>query len=364
MSSKALKGTRKRVRSIAGRQRAVTIFSRQLATLLAAGLPIVRALETLARQQKQKDFRTVLRDLAEQVRAGSDFSTALAQYPQIFDHLILNMVRAGEASGHLDTVLSRVADFREKSQRVKGKVQAAMVYPIIVMLVAGSIVGLLMVFVVPKFEGIFADMLRGQPLPPLTAAVIALSRALADQFLVFVIGAIVLGFGLNFGLRSRVGKRLADSFLYRCPGISAIVQRTAIARFTRTFGALVQSGVPVLEALRITREVVGNSVVQRALDVVHDRVKDGDSISAPLEQTGVFPAIVPSMLEVGEETGQLPEMCDRVADTYEEEIDNVVAGLTSVLEPIMIVLLALVVGTVVIALFLPIVSIIQNLSGV
>lgn len=356
-------GKKKKVSTIASRQKAVTVFSRQMATLLDAGLPIVRSLETLVRQQRDARFRAVLQDVAEQVRSGSTFSDSLAQYPKIFDDLLLNMVRAGEAAGNLHSVLDRVSEFREKAERIKGKIKAAMVYPIIVITVAALIVGALMVFVVPKFEAIFAGMLRGQALPPLTQMVIGVSRGLGDYLGFILIGLVALFFGFSFILKTRGGKAVWDRFLYWCPGPRALVQRTAIARFTRTFGALVQSGVPILEAIRITREVVGNVVVQRALDKVHDRVRDGDSIATPLEQSAVFPAIVPSMVEVGEETGQLPAMCDRIADAYEEEVDNAVGALTSILEPIMIVILALIVGTVVIALFLPIVSIIQNLGG-
>jgi type IV pilus assembly protein PilC len=363
MVGKNAPGKKKKVSNIASRQKAVTVFSRQMATLLDAGLPIVRSLETLVRQQRDPKFRTVLQDVAEQVRSGSTFSDALAQYPKIFDGLLLNMVRAGEAAGNLHSVLARVAEFREKAEKIKGKVQAAMVYPIIVITVAALIVGALMVYVVPKFEAIFAGMLRGQSLPPLTQLVIGFSRGLGDYLPFVLIGLVLAFFGFSYLLKTKAGKSAWDRFLYYCPGPRALVQRTAIARFTRTFGALVESGVPILEAIRITREVVGNTVVQQALDKVHDRVRDGDSIATPLEQSAVFPAIVPSMVEVGEETGQLPAMCDRIADAYEEEVDNAVGALTSILEPMMIVLLAVVVGTVVIALFLPIVSIIQNLGG-
>lgn len=355
-------GRGRRVKTIGSRQKTVTLFARQMSTLLAAGLPILRSLETLKRQESNKRFAIVLESLAGRVRSGSSFSDALALYPKIFDGLLLNMVKAGEAGGNLDVVLSRVAEFREKSARVVGKVKAAMVYPAIVISVAVVIVGLLMAFVVPQFQAIFDGQLRGQPLPALTQLIIDLSHMIKDRFLLMVGVAFALIFLIRLGMQTVPGKSAVDWSLFCLPLIGSIVKRTAIARFARTFGTLLRAGVPMLESILITRAVVGNSVVQKSLLVVHDRVRDGDSVAGPLEQTRVFPPMVASMIDVGEETGQLPDMCDRVADNYEDELDNVVSALTSIIEPIMIVILAVVVGTVVIGLFLPIVSIIQNIS--
>lgn len=355
-------GGRRRIGRVRDAQKAVTLFSRQMATLLGAGLPIPRSLETLIRQERKKPFRAVLRQVAEQVRGGAPLSLAMAGHPRIFDHLLLGMTRAGEASGELPAVLGRVADFREKSARVRGKVRAAMVYPVVVMAVAACIVGLLMIFVVPQFQDIFRDMLRGQPLPRLTQAVIDLSHLVKDRCVAIAIFGGMFCLFLSLAARTGKGKRLIDEFLFRCPGTRAVVQRIAIARFARTFGTLVRAGVPILDALHISRDVVGNAFVQQAIETIHDGVRDGGSIASQLQASRVFSPMVPSMIEVGEETGRLPEMCDRLADAYEDELDNVVAGLASVVEPIMIVLLALVVGTVVIALFLPIISIIQNLG--
>ncbi|MFW6355001.1 MAG: type II secretion system F family protein [Verrucomicrobiota bacterium] len=350
----------RRVRRIARRQRTVTVFTRQLATLLGAQLPLLRGLETLLRQTPPGPFREVVEDLAESVRGGRRFSQALASYPGVFDPFFLNMVRAGEASGHLAEVLGRVADFREKSGRLKGRVQAALVYPAVVLLVAVTIVGLLMAFVIPQFQTIYATSLRGQPLPALTQALIGLSAFVEAFFPLLLGGVVALGVGLRWAMSTAAGRRRWDRITFTLPLFQGLVQRTAVAHFTRTFGTLVESGVPLLEALRIAREVVAHTVVQGALDAVHDRVKDGDSLARPLEQTGVFPAFVPGMIAVGEETGRLGEMCDRVADAYEEEVDALVGALTSALEPVMIVLLALVVGTIVIALFLPIATIFES----
>lgn len=347
---------------VRGSGKQVTLFVRQMATLLHAGLPIMRSLETLIRQERQADFRRVLEAVADRIRGGSSFSEALVPFPTVFDHLLLSMIRAGEAGGNLPVVLGRLAEFREKSARVRAKVRAALVYPIIVMTVAVLIVGLLMAFVVPQFEEIFAGMLRGQPLPWLTQVVVDVSDLVKHQGLWLLATGGLLWIAARAAVRKGAGKRLWDRILYWAPGPRSIVQRSAIARFFRTFGTLVQAGVPLLECLQITRSVVENAVVQHLIDRQHARVRDGDRLAAPLEETQVFPPMVASMVAVGEETGQLPLMCDRIADTYEEEIDTVVAGLTSVIEPVMIVILALVVGSVVIALFLPIVSIIQNLS--
>lgn len=353
------RGRRIRVR---GRRSAVTLFARQMSTLLGAGLPVLRSLETLARQQVNGGFGAVLRAVAGKVRSGASLSQAIGGYPEVFDPLLISMVRAGEASGDLPSVLAQLADFRERSARTRGKVGAAMLYPAIVMGVAACIVALLMVFVVPQFQIIFRDMLRGQPLPLLTQLVIDTSSLLKDRWLPVFAAIIVLWSGTGLVLRTRSGAAFRDRLLFACPGSRAVVRRSAIARFARTFGTLVRAGVPLLEALRISREVAGNAVVQTAIGQVHDQVRDGQSIARSLEATAAFPPIVASMIEVGEETAQLPGICDRLADAYEAELESVVAGLSSIVEPIMIVLLALVVGTIVIALFLPIVSIIQNLS--
>lgn len=352
-------GGQKRVTSIPRRKRTVTIFTRQMATLLGAKVPLLRALETLLKQTPKGPYRTLLESMATDVRAGSRFSQALGRFPKVFDPLTMNMVIAGEASGNLAVVLGRVADFREKSGRTQGKVLTALAYPAIVMLVAFAIVGMLMIFVIPQFQNIYATTLRGRALPPLTQLLIDVSGFVQHSFPLLIIGLILLVVGSQWFLRSKVGKGLWDRLMFSLPLVRGLSQRLAVTRFARTFGTLTESGVPLLDALRISRDVVGQTVVQRALDEVRDRVKDGDPLARPLERTGVFPAFVPSMIEVGEETGQLGEMCERIANTYEEELDTTVSGLTSLIEPIMIVFLALIVGTIVIALFLPIASIFQ-----
>lgn len=351
------------VRRIRGREAKIALFTRQMATLLHAGLPIMRALETLRRQEKDPPFQRVLDGLTETIRGGGNFSDGLRQYPALFNGLYLSMVRAGEAGGLLTTVLERLAGFMEKSRRTRQKVKAALVYPVIVLIVAVVIVALLMVFVVPKFKGIFNDMLKGAPLPGLTQLVIGLSDFMREHFALFLGGLVVVWAGWSMLRRTTAGGRALDWLALKLPKFGELTIKVAVARFARTLGSLLSSGVPILESLRITREVVGNAHISSALTLVHDRVRDGESLATPLAQASLFPDMVCSMVEVGEETGALDTMLQRVADTYDEEVDNAVAGLTAMIEPLMIAFLAVVVGTIVIALFLPIIGIIENLSG-
>lgn len=340
----------------------LAIFTRQLATLVQAGLPLLRSLEVLARQERNPAFKWVVDSLADNIRSGGNLSDGLMQHPKVFSRLFLNMVRAGEAGGKLDVVLSQLAKFMEKAERIKRKIKSAMVYPIIIITVAVLILAALMIFVVPKFKTIFEDLLRGAPLPALTQVVLNVSDFVRDNYLVTAGIIIIVCVSFRLIRRTQGGSHLIDHLILRIPPTGDLFLKAAIARFTRTLGTLMESGVPILQALRITRETSGNSVLAKAVNVVHDRVKEGGNVAGTLESTAVFPSMVTSMIEVGEETGALPEMLTRIADTYDEEVDNAVAGLTSIIEPIMIVFLALIVGTIVIALFLPIVRIIQLLS--
>ena len=339
------------------------IFTRQLATLIDAGLPLLRGLQVLEKQERDPVLKATIAKLNDSVQGGSTFSEGLAQHPKIFNKLYINMVKAGEVGGVLELVLIRLAEFQEKAQRVKNKVVAAMFYPIIVLFIAVVIMGFLLVFIVPKFEQIFKDMLNGHPLPALTAWVIAASRLVKDNFIILalIIGAIVFAYRMFASTAN--GKIIIDKVLLRLPLFGDLTRKSSISRFTRTLGTLVTSGVPILQALNITRETAGNHVVGEAIGKVHDSVKEGESIVQPLEASGIFPPMVISMIDVGEETGQLPEMLLKVAEVYDDEVDNAVAGLTSLLEPIMIVFLAVVVGTIVIALFLPLITIIQQMQG-
>ncbi len=338
------------------------IFTRQLATLIDAGLPLLRALTVLAKQERDKVLQKTIVQLSETVQSGSTFSEGLAQHPKIFHDLYVNMVRAGELGGVLEVVLTRLAEFQEKAQKIKNKVVAAMVYPIIVMVLALAIMAFLLVFIVPKFEQIFHDMLGDKPLPTITLFVIGVSRAVTNHWVAIVCSLILLVIGLKILSGRPRGRILLDKLKLHIPLFGDLLRKTAISRFTRTLGTLVTSGVPILQALNITRETAGNTVIAGAIMQVHDAVKEGESIVQPLEASGVFPPMVISMIDVGEETGQLPEMLLKIAEVYDDEVDNAVAGLTAMLEPIMIVFLALVVGTIVIALFMPLISIISGLQ--
>jgi len=341
----------------------LAVFTRQLSTLVNAGMPILRSLETLARQEANLGFKYILEQVGETIRSGGTFSDGLIQHPKVFDRLYVNMVKAGEAGGVLGTVLDRLSRFMEKAEKIKGKVKAAMTYPVIIMCVAVLIVAALMVFVIPKFEEIFSGLLKGTPLPLLTQGVIGVSNFLKNQILAsigLVVGAF---FGFKMLCKTRMGSRAIDYIQIKIPAFGPLFLKAAIGRFTRTFGTLLSSGVPILQALIITRDTSGNVHVAEALNAVHDRVKEGEGVGKPLEATKIFPTMVTSMVEVGEETGALPEMLTRIADTYDEEVDNAVTSITSIIEPIMIVFMAVVVGTIVIALFLPLVKIIQTLSG-
>lgn len=366
---KAAKGAKAPTKKKAGgfgkviKQDDLTIFVRQLATLLEAGLPLLRALEVMIRQEKNLRFQAVLEQIADQVKSGNSFSDGLSQHPKIFDRLFVNMVKAGEAGGVLDVVLSRLAGFMEKALKTKKKVKSAMVYPIVVVGVAVSIVVLLMIVVVPKFQSIFEDMLSGAALPGPTQLVINISNFMQQQ--IFLTLGLIVGafFGSKFLLNTSFGSKIFNWCSINLPKVGDLVRKVNIARITRTFGTLLSSGVPILQAITITKDITGNAFYSSALTRIHDSVRDGENLSGPMSREKVFPDMVTSMVDVGEETGELAEMLNRIADNYDEDVDNAVAGITSIIEPIMIVFLAVVVGFIVIALFLPIVEIIQQLTG-
>jgi type IV pilus assembly protein PilC len=354
------------------------VFTRQLATLINAGLPLLRSLKTLIRQEKNAPLKAAMINLSESVESGSTFSEALAQHPKIFNKLYVNMVKAGEIGGVLEVVLKRLAEFQEKSQRIRSKVISAMVYPIVVLIIAILILTFLLLYIVPKFEAIFKDMLGDKALPTLTQIVINVSRTvqylfwppsvpqfpgseLPIPYLPIILVLIVVGWKIFSKTPS--GTIYLDRTKLKIPLFGDLMSKTSIARFSRTLGTLVSSGVPILQALNITKETSGNSIISEAIGKIHDSVKEGESMVGPLEASGLFPPMVVSMIQVGEETGQLPDMLTKVADVYEEEVDVSVAGLTSLLEPIMIVFLAVIVGTIVVALFLPLISIITQLSS-
>jgi len=338
------------------------IFTRQLATLVDAGLPLLKSLNVLVKQERDKVLKRTIIKIADSVQSGSTLSDALALHPRIFNDLYVNMVKAGEVGGVLELVLTRLSEFQEKAAKIKNKIVAAMVYPGIVMTMAMGIMTFLLIFIVPRFEEIFHDLLGDKPLPPVTRFVIGASGFMKNHGLI-LLGMVIALITLYKTIgRTRRGRLLIDNFKLRMPLFGNLNRKTAISRFARTLGTLVTSGVPILQALNITRETAGNAAIARAISHVHDSVKEGESIVQPLEASRVFPPMVVSMVDVGEETGKLPEMLLKVADVYDDEVDNAVMALTSALEPIMIVFLAIVVGTIVLALFTPLISIITGLQ--
>jgi type IV pilus assembly protein PilC len=344
------------------KSKVLMIFTRQLATLVDSGLPLLRSLNVLAKQERDKLMKKTINKLADSVQSGSTFSDALALHPRIFNNLYVSMVKAGEVGGVLELVLTRLSEFQEKAAKIKNKVLAAMVYPAIVMTMALGIMTFLMIFIVPRFEAIFHDILGDKPLPPVTRFVIGVSGFMQHDGLVLLGMVIVIVTLYKLIGRTRRGRLVIDNVKLRLPLFGNLNRKTAISRFARTLGTLVTSGVPILQALNITRETAGNAAIALAIGQVHDRVKEGESIVQPLEASRVFPPMVVSMVDVGEETGKLPEMLLKIADVFDDEVDNAVVALTSALEPIMIVFLAVVVGTIVLALFTPLISIITGLQ--
>ncbi len=346
------------------KSKVLTTFTRQLATLVDAGLPLLRGLRVLEKQEKNVTLKEIIGQLGLSIEGGSTFSEGLAQHPKVFNRLYVNMVKAGELGGVLEVVLSRLADFMEKAQKIKGKVIAAMFYPTAVMIVAVAILAVLMVWVVPKFKEIFTDMLGpGKQLPGFTRFVLGISDAIAHHFLITLAVLTVLIIALVTFVRTRFGRKIFDRFKLNMPVLGPVISKVAISRFTRTLGTLVSSGVPILQALTIVKETSGNVIIGNAVSSVHESVKEGETITAPLEASNVFPPMVISMVDVGEQTGALPEMLMKIADNYDEEVDNAVAAMTSLLEPIMIVFLAVIVGSIVIALFLPLIALMDGLSS-
>ncbi len=338
-------------------------FTRQLATLVDAGLPLLRGMQVLAKQEKNPALRDVISKLTASIEGGSTFSESLAQHPKVFDRLFINMVKAGELGGVLEVTLNRLSEFMEKAEKIKSKVKAAMFYPVAVLVVAGGIVVLLMIVVVPSFEKIFAEMLNGESMPGFTLFVLGISRAIQNHFL--VVGGSVVALWIGFKMtinKTKAGRYWWDWFLLRAPAVGSLVKKVAISRFTRTLGTLISSGVPILQALNIVRETAGNVIISNAIVAVYDSVKEGESITRPLEASGIFPPMVISMVDVGEQTGAMPEMLIRIANNYDEEVDNAVGALTSLIEPIMIVFLAVVVGGIVIAMFMPLIKMMDKMG--
>jgi type IV pilus assembly protein PilC len=339
----------------------LTQFTRQLSTLQDAGLPILRSLRILEEQQKPGMMRIAIRLIAEDVEAGASLSDSMSKHPKAFDHLFTNMVRAGELGGVLDIILQRLADFMEKSQALKRKIIGAMIYPTAVMFFAALIVTGLLVFIVPKFKTIFDDM--KQELPAATRMLLGLSDWLTGSGWMFLVG-FPLGIFIICKLlgTTQGGAFFLDKTKLSIPLLGQIMGKSSVARFSRTLGTLLAAGVPILDALNITAETSGNQVYRRALLKVRESIREGESIAKPLRQAKVVDAMVVNMIDVGEETGELDKMLYKVADTYDEEVDVLVASMVSLMEPIMVITLGVIVGFFVVALFMPMVGMLDGVQ--
>ncbi len=339
------------------------IFTRQLAPLLNAGMPLLRGLRLLEEQAENRALRKIIGDVATGIEGGDSLSDALATFPKVFNPLYVNMIRAGELGGALEVVLRRLADFMEKAHKIKGKVKTAMFYPCTVLVVAVAILIIMMTFVVPRFQAVFNGLLEGARMPVFTRFVFGASELLQHHILAVLIAPPAALALLLLLIRTSWGRRGFDWLKLWMPVLGPLFRKLEISRFTRTLGTLLNSGVPVLQALAIVKDTAGNVVVSDVIAKVHDSVKQGETISEPLKASGVFPAMVAGMVDVGEQTGALPDMLTKIADDYEGEVDNAVSAMTSLLEPIMIVFLAIVVGGIVIAMFLPLIRLTEVISG-
>ena len=338
----------------------LTAFTRQLATLIDVGMPLLRGLRILQEQAENRALKRVIADLAAAIEGGGTVTEALAAHPRVFNPLYVNMVKAGEIGGVLEVALRRQAEFMEKSLKIKGRIKAAMFYPVAVLVVATAIITLLTVFVIPRFQAIFDGLLNGRHMPPFTVLVLKISDEFKSHFPTVGMVALALVVALRILARTRRGRRWFDHCKLMLPVVGKICRKVVLSRFARTFGTLLGSGVPILQALTIVKETAGNVVVGGVISKIHDSVKEGGNIAGPLKESRIFPAMVSGMVDVGEQSGALPDMLMKIAETCDEEVDNAVSAMTSLLEPVMIIFLAIVVGSIVIAMFLPIISIIGD----
>ncbi|WP_166830574.1 type II secretion system F family protein [Thalassoroseus pseudoceratinae] len=341
-------------------QKKLCTFTRQLSTLQDAGLPILRSLRILEGQSKPGPLKNALGEIIEDIEGGNTLSEAMARHPKAFDNLYVNMVKAGEAGGALEVILRRLAEFKERAQSLKRKVKGAMIYPCAVITVATLIVGFIMYYIIPKFKKIFEDF--NTELPGMTTTLIGMSDWVVNYF--YLIPAIPIGAWLMIKIikKNKTGAFAVDWITLRLPLLGPIVKKSIVARISRTLGTLISSGVPILEALIIARDTAGNAVFKKAFDQIYAAIREGESMAVPLRETRIVDDMVVNMVDVGEETGALDEMLYKVADVYDEEVSVLVEGLINLLEPLMVVILGLIVGFIVIALFMPLVKLLNDLS--
>jgi type IV pilus assembly protein PilC len=344
----------------------LTQFTRQLSTLQDAGLPILRSIRILEQQQKPGMLKRSLKQVSEDIEGGATLSEAMARHPKAFDRLYTNMVAAGEAGGVLDVILQRLADFLEKAQKLRRKVVGAMIYPIVVIAIASAITLAIVIFLVPKFRDIFADF-GVKTLPATTEFLISVSNWLINGappgWMVILFSPLIFMALYKLIRQAHIGRYILDTIWVKVPVIGQIISKSGIARFTRTLGTLISAGVPILEALKITRDTTGNEVYAAMLSKVHDSIREGDSFANPLRASKCVDSLVVNMVDVGEETGELDKMLYKIADNYDDEVDTLVASLVSLLEPVLVVVLGAIVGFIVVSLYLPMIHLIQSLTN-
>jgi type IV pilus assembly protein PilC len=341
----------------------IVTFTRLFATMIDAGLPIVQCLDILQGQTDNKFFAAILRDVKESVEQGSTFSDALRRHPKVFDHLYVNLVQAGEVGGILDTILNRLAVYIEKAMKLRRQVRGAMVYPSIVIVVFIGVLAILLGFVIPGFQNMFKDFGSKDELPALTQGVMAVSRFFTSHLLIMFLGLTGFVVAFSYAIRTPAGKKVFHKALLRAPVIGMVLRKIAVARFTRTLGTLLSSGVPILDALEIVAKTAGNVVVEEAILYARAKIAEGKNMAQPLLETNVFPPMVVQMVGVGEQTGALDTMLNKIADFYEEEVDVAVAALTSLIEPALMVGIGGTVGVVLIAMYLPIFSLASKIKA-
>jgi type IV pilus assembly protein PilC len=339
----------------------LVVFTRQFATMIDSGLPLVQCLDILSAQQENKTFREILVKVKESVESGSTFADALARHPKAFDQLYVNLVAAGEVGGILDTILGRLAAYIEKAMKLKKQVKGAMVYPITIMSIAVVVVGVILVFVIPTFAKMFADF--GGELPMPTQIVIAISNFLTKYILVIIAAIFGLKFAFGKYYASPKGKKIIDRMALNAPIIGPLVRKVSVAKFTRTLGTMISSGVPIMDGLEIVAKTAGNKIVEEAIYKVRQAISEGKTIAEPLAQSGVFPAMVVQMISVGEATGAMDTMLNKIADFYDDEVDDAVGAMTSMMEPLLMVFLGTTVGGLVVAMYLPIFKLAGTVGG-
>lgn len=342
--------------------RDLLIFTRQLATMIDAGLPLVQCLEILASQTDNKAFGRILFSVKSSVESGATFSDALRRHPKVFDHLYTNLVAAGEVGGILDTILNRLANYIEKAAKLKRQVKGAMFYPIAVLVVAILVVLVMLIKVIPVFENMYKEF-KGAVLPAPTKLVIAISDGFIESWYLFFGGGAAFAVLLTWMLRSDKGRDIFDAAVLKMPVIGSVIRKVVVARFTRTLGTLLSSGVPILDSLEICAKTTGNRVIQRAVFHARSQIAAGSDLATPLGDSGVFPSMVVQMIGVGEQTGAMDQMLQKIADFYEDEVDVAVAGLTSLIEPFMMVFLAVIIGGIIIAMYLPVFELAGNINA-